>query len=121
MVVVTGDLNFEDFSTALAPLHQAGLVNADMVCLSSLSGLWNSVTLYRFYPKSAPAEEVRGVILAFGGSRETLDARFSGLGSRIDHIFVSPGAAVLSCGVDDTNRDGWYPSGHMPKFATVEF
>ena len=42
------------------------------------------------------------------------------LGSRIDHIFLSPGVTVTACGVDDTNDGGWYPSDHMPKFAVLD-
>ena len=42
------------------------------------------------------------------------------LGSRIGHIFLSPGVTVTACGVDDTNDGGWYPSDHMPKFAVLD-
>ena len=118
--ILTGDLNFEAGGAALRPAFLEGLVNADDVCASPLSGLWNSVTLYRFFPKSAPAEDVRRFLAAHGGDLKTARAAFGDLGSRIDHIFVSPDVKVTACGVDDSNRGGWYPSDHMPKFAVLE-
>lgn len=118
--ILTGDLNFEAGGAALKPLLDAGLRNADDVCSGPLSGLWNSVTLYRFFPQSAPAEDVRRFLAGHGGDLKAARAAFGDLGSRIDHIFVSPEAKVTACGVDDSNRGGWYPSDHMPKFAVVE-
>lgn len=117
-VVLTGDLNFELRSSALAPLAGAGLSDADEVCAAPLLGLWNSVTLYRNYPVSAPAEAVRSAAREKGGW-EKAKKSFPDLGNRIDHIYVSDNLAVKSCGVDGSNRAGWYPSDHMPKFAAV--
>ena len=118
--ILTGDLNFEAGGAALKPAFDAGLVNADDVCTGPLSGLWNSVTLYRFFPKSAPAEAVRQFLAQHGGDLKAARAAFGDLGSRIDHILVSPDVKVTACGVDDSNRGGWYPSDHMPKFAVIE-
>ena len=119
--ILTGDLNFEAGGAALKPLFDAGLVDADAACEGPLSGLWNTVTLYRVFPKSAPAEDVRRFLAGHGGDLRAARAAFGDdLGSRIDHIFVSPEARVMACGVDDSNRGGWYPSDHMPKFAVVE-
>ena len=118
--ILTGDLNFEAGGAALKPAFDAGLVNADDVCTGPLSGLWNSVTLYRFFPKSAPAEAVRQFLAQHGGDLKAARKAFGDLGSRIDHILVSPDVKVTACGVDDANRGGWYPSDHMPKFAVIE-
>ena len=118
--ILTGDLNFEAGRRALAPLASAGLVNADDVCAVPLDGLWNSVTLYRFYPRSFPAEGVRRRLAVVGGDLASVRAALPDLGSRIDHIFLSPGVTVTACGVDDTNDGGWYPSDHMPKFAVLD-
>ena len=119
--ILTGDLNFEAGGAALKPLFDAGLVDADAACEGPLSGLWNTVTLYRVFPKSAPAEDVRRFLAGHGGDLRAARAAFGDdLGSRIDHVFVSPEARVMACGVDDSNRGGWYPSDHMPKFAVVE-
>ena len=118
--ILTGDLNFEAGRRALAPLASAGLVNADDVCAVPLDGLWNSVTLYRFYPRSFPAEGVRRRLAVVGGDLASVRAALPDLGSRIDHIFLSPGVTVTACGVDDTNDGGWHPSDHMPKFAVLD-
>lgn len=118
--ILTGDLNFEAGRRALAPLASAGLVNADDVCAVPLDGLWNSATLYRFYPRSFPAEGVRRRLAVVGGDLASVRAALPDLGSRIDHIFLSPGVTVTACGVDDTNDGGWYPSDHMPKFAVLD-
>ena len=118
--ILTGDLNFEAGRRALAPLASAGLVNADDVCAVPLDGRWNSVTLYRFYQRSFPAEGVRRQLAVVGGDLASVRAALPDLGSRIDHIFLSPGVTVTACGVDDTNDGGWYPSDHMPKFAVLD-
>jgi len=118
VVVLTGDLNFEAYSEALQPAYDAGLVNADDVCHVPLDGLWNSVTLYRNFPASFPAEGVRQ-LLRDGQSLKEIRAARPYLGGRIDHIFVTPNCEVVACGVDNANRNGWYPSDHMPKFAVL--
>lgn len=118
--IITGDLNFEASSGALQPAFDAGLVNADDVCASPLDGLWNSATLYRLFPKSYPAEDIRQALRSNGGDFETVKKAFPELGMRIDHVLVSKNVYVRSCGVDGTTFDGLYPSDHMPKFATIE-
>lgn len=118
--ILTGDLNFEAGRRALAPLADAGLANADDVCAVPLDGLWNSVTLYRFYPRSFPAEGVRRRLATAGGDLASVKSALPDLGNRIDHIFLSPGVSVTACGVDDMNDGGWYPSDHMPKFAVLD-
>lgn len=119
--ILTGDLNFECSSPALRQIAEGGfLKDADFACESSLDGLWNSATLYRFFPKSHPAEKIRRSLAANGMDMERTRAEFPDLGTRIDHILVSHGVRVLSCGVDGTTFDGLYPSDHMPKFATVK-
>lgn len=116
--VLTGDLNFEGYGEALRPATEAGLVNADDVCLAPLDGLWNSVTLYRDFPASFPAEGVR-TLLRDGLTLDVVRTRIPELGARIDHIWVTPNCDVVACGVDDSNRGGWYPSDHMAKFAVI--
>lgn len=119
--VLVGDLNFECASPAIRQVVDGGyLRDADFACESHLDGLWNSATLYRFFPKSHPAEAVRRALAANGMDMTATRAQFPDLGTRIDHILVSPGVRVLSCGVDGTTFDGLYPSDHMPKFATLK-
>ena len=57
---------------------------------------------------------------AWRGDLASVRAALPDLGSRIDHIFLSPGVTVTACGVDDTNDGGWYPSDHIPKFAVLD-
>ena len=61
-----------------------------------------------------------GAVRVLTGDLKAARDAFGDLGSRIDHIFVSPDVKVTACGVDDSNRGGWYPSDHMPKFAVLE-
>ena len=118
--VLTGDMNFECTSPALRQITDSGyLKDVDFACETQLSGKWNSSTLYKFFPVSHPAENIRRFLAANGMDMEKAKAQFTDLGTRIDHILVSDNVRVLTCGVDATMFDNLYPSDHMPKFATV--
>jgi len=97
-VVVTGDLNVTDSHAGFRAL------------LDPAAGAPRLADVFRAAHPQAQAEEA--TFHGFSGRRA---------GRRIDFILASPELAVRAAAIDDTSREGRYPSDHFPVTAVLRY